>query len=172
MKPFVVAMAICLAVPAFASPALKPPLDGVAFLVGHWTSEDGKVADTGETSKGSSTITVESDGWALLRRDHTDTFDARGARTGGFDQTMLVYVEGGALKADYVDGEGHAIHYAKADIVPGKSLTLTGAPLGGPTFRLTYELGAPGTLAVSFGMVPPDGKGAFHPIASGTLKKT
>ena len=83
---------------------------------------------------------------------------------------MLIYADGSALKADYVDGEGHAIHYVSADVVPGKSVTFTGAPGQGPLFRLTYEVKTPDMLAVTFGMTPP-GASEFRPIATGTLKK-
>jgi len=159
-----------MAAPAWSDTALKPQLVPIAFLVGNWDSGEGKVAETGGTSKGGSMISVESDGAALLRRDHTELFDKAGKPAGGFHQTMLIYPDGNTLKADYVDGEGHAIHYVSAEVVAGKSVTFTGAPGQGPLFKLTYEMKAPGTLAVTFGMTPP-GATEFRPIATGTLKK-
>jgi len=161
---------LLLATPAWAETALKPSLQPIAFLVGNWDSGEGKVAETGGTSKGGSVISVEADGSALLRRDHTELFDKSGKPMGGFHQTMLIYPDGGALKADYVDGEGHAIHYVSADVAAGKSVTFIGAPGQGPVFRLTYELKAPDRLAVTFGMTPP-GANEFRPIATGSLKK-
>ena len=161
---------LLLATPTYADTALKAPLQPIAFLVGNWDSGEGKVAETGGTSKGGSMISVESDGGALLRRDHTELFDKAGKPAGGFHQTMLIYPDGNTLKADYVDGEGHAIHYVSADVVAGKSVTFTGAPGQGPVFKLTYEMKAPGTLAVTFGMTPP-GASEFRPIATGTLRK-
>ena len=159
-----------LATQAFAAPALKPALAPLAFLVGSWDSGAGKVADTGGTSKGGSVMSVESDGAAILRRDHTETFDKAGKPAGSFHQTMLIYPDGGGIRADYVDGEGHAIHYIKADAVAGKSVTFESAPGQGPVFRLTYELQSPKMLAISFGMIPP-GATEFRPIGTGTLKK-
>lgn len=159
----------CLAAPALAQPPLKPPLADVAFLVGQWKADDGKVADTGETSRGTSVITIEADGNALLRRDTTQTFK-NGKPGGRFSQLMTIYAEAGSLRADYVDGEGHVIHYASADVTPGKAVTFTSAPGAGPSFRLRYELQSPRTLAVQFGMIAP-GQITLHPIASGTLRR-
>jgi hypothetical protein len=171
MKLFAAAaIAACVTVPAAAQPSLAPDLTGVGFLVGHWKSDDGKVSDTGGTSKGSSTITVEANGEALLRRDHTDLFDKAGKPAGGFDQIMLIYSEGGVLHADYSDGQ-HVIHYTKADVVAGKSVTFTSAaPPGAPAFQLHYEVQSPGALALTFGMIPP-GQTAARPIAAGTLHR-
>ncbi len=164
------ALMLLLATPALAQLALKPALQPLAFLVGNWDQGEGKVAETGGTSKGGSTISIESDGAALLRRDHTELFDKTGKEAGGFHQTMLIYPDGNTLKADYVDGEGHAIHYVSADVVAGKSVAFTSAPGQGPVFKLTYEMKAPDMLAVRFGMTPP-GASEFRPIATGILKK-
>ena len=171
MSLFTVALAL-LASTALAQPArLKPQLAGIGFLVGDWSSGRGKVADTGDTDRGGSRITIEADGGALLRQDHTETFDAHGKRAGGFHQIMLIYPEGGTLHADYSDGEGHVIHYVSAAVTAGRSVVFTGATQPGqPSFRLAYELKAPGDLAVDFSMVPPGG-GPARPIASGVLRK-
>jgi len=165
------AIAACVTIPAVAQPSLAPDLAGMSFLIGHWTSDDGKVSDTGGTSKGSSTITVEADGEALLRRDHTDLLDKTGKPGGSFDQIMLIYPEAGTLHADYMDGE-HIVHYTSAMVVPGKSVTFTSASApGAPSFQLHYEVQSPNALAVTFGIIPP-GQTAVRPIAAGTLKKS
>jgi hypothetical protein len=172
MKPLILALALtATACGALAQPAkLKPELAGIGFLVGDWTSGAGKVADTGDTDRGGSRITIEADGAALLRSDHTETFDAHGKPTGAFHQIMLIYPEGGNLRADYSDGEGHVIHYVSAAVTAGRSVVFSGAAQpAAPSFRLAYELKAPGELAVDFAMVLPGG--AVRPIASGTLHK-
>jgi len=172
MKTPILALVLAAASVSQAQAAeLKPELAGVGFLVGDWRSGVGRVADTGATDTGGSQITVEADGSALLRRDHTETFDAHGRSTGGFHQIMLIYPEGGTLHADYSDGEGHVIHYVKAEVVAGKSVVFTAAPqAGAPSFRLRYSLQTPGELAVDFGMIPPGG-GALRPIATGVLRR-
>jgi len=165
--------ALTLASPVFAQPQaapLKPALLPIGFLVGRWTSSDGKVSDTGGTSRGSSLITVEAGGDVLLRRDHVDLFDAQGKPAGGFDQVMMIYADGGSLHADY-SGEGHLIHYVSAEVSPGRSVTFTSAArAGAPVFRLGYALQPDGGLGVAFAMAPP-GQTAFQPIAVGVLRK-
>src|SRR5215469_14729340 len=135
MKWLAVAASVFLASPASAQSALKPPLAPLEFLLGNWKGDDGKVAETGGTSKGGSQVSIASDGWALLRQDHTELFDKEGKPAGSFHQTMVIYPENGAIHADYVDGEGHAIHYLTAEVVPGKSVTFSSAPGQGPVFR-------------------------------------
>ncbi len=172
MKIVAVAVVLASTSAAAAPPAhLAPALAGLDFLVGDWSSGRGTVSDTGGTSTGSSRFEVAANGAVLLRRDHTDLFDASGKATGGFDQIMMIYPEDGALHADYSDGT-HVIHYVSAVVDAGKAVSFSSAARpGAPTFKLAYSLSAPKTLAVSFGMAPP-GAADFHPIATGTLTRT
>jgi len=154
---------------AAAEPApLKPELSGIAFLVGKWDGGTGQVAETGGTSRGSSTIVPEVGGSVLIRRDHTDLFDPAGKASGSFDQIMMIYPEAGTLHADYSDGE-HIIHYTSAVVVPGKSVVFaTAASAGEPSFRLRYEKTDATTLAVQFEIALP-GQDTFHSVAKGEL---
>ena len=64
--------ALLVASPAAAqTPGLKGGLQGLEFLIGHWsTPTQGKVAETGGSSAGESTFTPEVGGTVLLRKDH------------------------------------------------------------------------------------------------------
>jgi hypothetical protein len=149
-------------------PPLAPALAPIGFLVGSWVGDDGKVAETGGTSRGTSVISPEVGGGALVRRDHTELRDAAGKPTGGFDIIMMIYPEGGTLHADYFDGQ-HVIHYTNAEIIPGRSVVFTSsAPPGAPRFRLTYQVTGPQVVAINFSMAPP-GQDAFQPIAVGHM---
>jgi hypothetical protein len=165
-----VALTVISSTAGAGSPPLKPELAGVAFLTGRWTGAHGQIADAGQTSTGSSVIEPVANGAALLRRDHTDLFDAAGKPAGGFDQIMMIYPEDGTLRADYLDGD-HVIHYVSAVIAPGRSVTFSSATQPGePVFRLVYALENPTRLTVSFSMAPPGGA-EFHSIATGALTK-
>jgi hypothetical protein len=165
------ALLLALAIPAAAqSPPLAPALAPIGFLIGNWTGDDGKVAETGGASRGTSVITREVGGAVLIRRDHTELMDAQGKPTGGFDQIMMIYPEGGTLHADYSDGQ-HIIHYTEAKIVPGRSVVFTSSSApGAPRFRLGYEVKGPEVVAIDFAMAPPS-QDSFQPIAVGHMHR-
>lgn len=161
--------AIALATTSSAQSALKPDLAAIRFLLGHWDNGRGRLAESGGTSKGSTIITAEASGTAILSRAHTDVFDAQGKAVKSFEQLLLIYAEAGTLRAHYSDDQ-HVIHYTSASVEPGKSVTFTSAAGSGPVFSLRYEWKPPRTLAITFAMTPP-GQTLLQPIATGTLKK-
>ena len=169
MKFFFAVIALLFASPAIAQAQLAPELSGLSFLVGKWGNGAGHVSDTNGPSTGSSVITIEANGAALLRRDHTDLLGKDGKIDRGFDQMMLIYSESGGVRADFVDGERHVIHYTRATIASGKSVLFEVEAGKGPDFKLKYELSGPNELTITFGMQRPEG---FAPIAVGTLKRT
>ena len=164
-------LALATAGPAQAqTKTLVTALQPLQFLVGHWQG-GGEVSDTGGRSKGVSTISVEADGRALLRNDRTEVSGKAGHRAQGFSQLMTIYPDTGGVRADYVDGEGHVIHYGPASIVPGRSVEFTSVgPAEAPVFRLRYDAEGPDTLEIGFAIRPP-GQTAFQPIAVGDVHR-
>jgi hypothetical protein len=122
--------------------------------------------------EGVSTISVEADGRVLLRRESTAVFDKAGKRIQASGQVMVIYAEGPAVKADYMDGEGHVIHYGRADVVAGRSVEFTTVEVSGaPTFRLRYGALGDGRLKVVFTIRPPE-QSSLQPIAVGALQRS
>jgi hypothetical protein len=153
------------------TPSLKGGLQGMDFLVGHWsTPTPGKVADTGGGSTGESNFTPEVGGSVLLRKDHVSLYDAAGKPTGGFDIMMMIYPEAGGIHADYADGD-HIIHYTSASVIPGRAVTFVSASSPTtPTFKLSYVLSKPKVIDIDFSMAA-SGSTDFHPIATGSATK-
>ncbi len=162
---------IALAVATGAQAAtLTPALRPLGFLVGAWKGV-GEVNDTGGRAHGVSTMSIEADGNALLRNDRNEVFDKAGKPTRAFHQMMLIYSDAGGVLGDYVDGEGHVIHYGPAAIVDGRSVEfLSIASAGAPVFRLRYDAVGVDTLKISFSIQPP-GQSAFQPIAVGEVRR-
>ncbi len=171
MRLVLVALALSLGLtgPALArGKTLSAELQPLSFLVGRWAAPEGKTEQG--TASGRSEFTIEAGGGALLRRDHTTLKTAEGRRAGSLGQVMLIYPEGGGLKADYSDG-AHVIHYTKSEVQPGRSVTFsTVARDGAPSFRLTYALEPGDQVAVKFEMAPPGGS-AFKTVAEGEMKR-
>lgn len=165
------ALTIAVSGSAHAAPRpalrLSPELQPLSFLVGHWaTDKSGKTASG--TTSGRSAFSIETGGATLLRRDHSRLKGADGKPAGEMDQIMLIYSEGGHLRADYSDGV-HVIHYAKVEVKPGRSVVFGAeGPVGAPRFQLAYDLTSVDHLSVRFLGAAP-GQAEYASIAEGVL---
>jgi hypothetical protein len=134
-------------------PATWAPL---AFLVGNWESPD-----SGTGARGHFTLQPDLDGKVLVRRNVAEI-----PQQGRHEDLMVLYREGDAFRAFYVDNEGHDIHYA---VVPGdRSATFTSDEVPGrPRFRLTYRQVEDAKLDIIFAIQPP-GAPDFKTYLQGT----
>jgi len=142
-------LAASVASSALADEALVGPLKPLAFMVGDWRSAG---ENSGAGAGGVSRIHADLGGRIMVRRDHVQI------RSGGsFDIYMLVYPDGDHVSADFIDTEGHTIHYGVAN-GPGASVVFAspGSPTA-PGFRLSYVSGAPNRLHIRFEIAPPGG---------------
>ena len=133
---------------ARADPALIGPLAPLEFMVGDWGSADASGAGAG----GVSSIHPDLGGRILVRRDHVQI------RAGGsFDIYMVAYPDGDAARADFIDTEGHTIHYG---VTPGPGPSAVFEAAGSaqsPGFRLTYTAAGADRLHVRFEIASPGG---------------
>ena len=147
------AAAIVLPATAFAADAqgsaLTGPVAPLSFMVGDWRG-DGQGVGAG--AGGDSAMHPDLGGRVLVRRDHVLT-----KAGGAFDIYMVVYPDQGGLRAEFIDTEGHTIHYA-ATPGPGPKVTfLSPGSAQAPGFRLTYAAVNPDRLHLRFEIAPPGG---------------
>ena len=144
-----------------ADPPLQGPLASLAFMVGDWR---GVGEGTGPGAGGDSAIHPDLGGRLLVRRDHVLT-----KAGGAFDIDMVTYVDGSALKAEFIDTEGHVIHYG---VTPGAGPSaefLAPPSPQAPGFRLTYAAVNPDRLHIRFEIAPPGG--AFATYTEGDVAR-
>jgi hypothetical protein len=145
------------------------PFDPVRFLVGDWVGEGSSKAGQGQ---GAFSIREELGGAILVRRDHTDYPAANGKPAFSLDVLMVIYAEGGQLRATYFDTEKHVIHYAAQSVVPGASVQFVSEQASGaPTFRLTYAKTDGDKMSVKFELAPPGKPDSFSTYAEGTARR-
>lgn len=153
--------------PGLARPAPPDPFAGLAFLVGEWTATAGGGAP-GEAVAGGFSLRRDLGGAVLLRRNRAEYAPGPGEERGRVhDDLMVIYAEGGGLKAVYFDGEGHVIRY-RVSAEAGRA-TFESEPGPGPRFRLLYQARGEGEVSISFLIAPP-GKD-FQPYAGGTARR-
>jgi|SRR5215471_13803251 len=145
------------------------PFDPVSFLVGDWVGEGSSKAGQGQ---GAFSIKADLGGAVLVRRDHTDYPAANGKPAFSLDVMMVIYAEGGQLRATYFDSEKHAIHYTAQSLVPGTSIQfVSGQAPGAPTFRLTYAKTGDDKMSVKFELAPPGKPDSFTTYAEGEARR-
>jgi len=149
----------------FQAPAADP-MAALRFLQGEWVGVDGD-GTPGKAAAGECAFTPDLGGKLLLRRSFADYPAAQGRPAFHHEDRMSIYAEGGALKADYWDSEGHVIRYAVE--TSADTAVFTSLPGPGPRFRLNYRLQADGILAFDFEIAPP-GKD-FSPYLHARLKR-
>jgi hypothetical protein len=150
-----------------ATPTAGSPLAPLAFLIGTW---DALPDATGAT--GSCAFTMDLQDRVVVRKNYSTTPGANGNPDTTHVDLMMIYVEGGGVKADYYDSETHVIRYAvSAAAGPNRVVFLSDATANGPGYRLTYSLDAPGIVKGQFEIAPPGKPGAFTPYLSWAMKK-
>ncbi|MFN8177832.1 MAG: hypothetical protein U0167_07890 [bacterium] len=147
-----------VAPPQAAAPAAIPspadPLSPLDFLIGDWQGEGGGTPGRGA---GPFTFARSLQDRVIVRTSSAEYPGTPGRPAAHHDDLMVIYVgEGGEIRADYYDSEGHVIRYG-VTITPGKEAVFAGDALGGTSrFRLTYTLQDDGALKGRFEMGFPD----------------
>ncbi|MGE5360701.1 MAG: HD domain-containing protein [Bacteroidales bacterium] len=150
---------------AFAQnpPAAQVPkeLAPYAFLVGEWTGGGGGVPGQ---AAGGTRFSRELQGRVILRTNWANVAATATAPASRHDDWMIIYVDdGGKVRADYWDNEGHVIRYGVTSSAPRQASFVSDPVPAAPRFRLTYQGTANGAVKGSFEVAPPGKPEAFAP---------
>jgi hypothetical protein len=135
------------------------PLDPLAFLVGAWEGiGSGKPGE----ATGQATFALGLQGRIMTRTSYADTPATSTTPASRHDDLIVIYAaDGGSLRADYWDNEGHVIHYGVSVPSAGSATFVSDVVNGAPRYRLTYQMGGDGVLRGTFAIAPPGKPDAF-----------
>ncbi len=150
-----------------ASPGAEPPASLAAFrmLIGEWRALDDPSGATGGF-----TFAFAVQDQVIVRTNHSDSPAANGKPASRHDDLMVMYVEGGIVRADYFDNEGHVIRYV-AEARSNEIVFLSEIKPAEPRYRLAYQRGSEGALNGRFDIAPPGKPDAFSPYLSWTARR-
>src|SRR5262245_46540601 len=163
----VVLMINCVAAHAPTATAGAPEaLQALGFLLGEWEAVG--VGSPGQAS-GGFTFAAGLQDRVIVRTNYADYPTTGGKPSFRHDDLMVLYArEGGGIRADYYDSEGHVVRYAGTTPAAGQ-LTLVSEPAtGSPRFRLSYKRQGDGTLDGQFEIAPAGEPEAFKPYLAWT----
>ena len=153
-----IAAALLIAPASPVGRAQTDPFAGARFLLGDWTA-----IDTTAGESGTFTFAFAAQNHVMVRTNvaiYAATADRPASR---HDDLLVMYAEGGSIKADYFDSEGHVIRYAVEAGEPGVLTFVSERREGEPRYRLTYRAGADGVLRGAFEIAAPGATPAFTP---------
>ncbi len=165
----VILLSPCVAAQQAPAKASAPAWDRFAFVLGDWVGEEGGNPGQG-TSRFSFAFDLERR--ILVRKNHNE-FPATANRPAFVhDDLLIVYPEGGTMRAVYFDNEDHVIHYTLEASGDAKSFVLVSDRVpGAARFRLVYTAAAGGRVTIRFEIAPPDKPDAFALYLEGTARR-
>jgi hypothetical protein len=139
------------------------------FLLGSWEGEG-----SGEPGQGTGSFVFEAslDGNLISRRSHSEYPASKDRPAVSHQDFMAVYAEGGQVRADYFDNEGHVIHYTASYAHESATVTFLSPIIEGrPRYRLTYRPLSKDRVEVAFEIAPPDKATAFTMYVKGISRR-
>jgi hypothetical protein len=141
-------------------------LSALAFLLGDW---DAVGLPRGESGAFNFSLAVQD---RIIVRTNYAKYPARDGRPATrHDDLMVIFVEDGAIKADYFDSEKHVIHYVVQARGPRDVVFVSEPKESEPRYRLAYSLGADGVLKGTFEMAASGSPDDFKPLRTWSARK-
>jgi hypothetical protein len=140
-------------------------LVGFQFLLGEWEGIGNQAGTTGGF-----TFAVSLQDRVIVRTNYANAPARDGRPATRHDDLMVIYVDGGRVKADYFDSEGHVIRYV-VDARAGEVVFLSEVRAAEPRYHLTYTPGSGANLNGRFDVAPPGTPDAFAPYLSWTARR-
>ena len=149
-----------------ASAQSKVTLAPLQFLLGEWEGVGDQAGATGGFAFASS---VQDR--VIVRTNYSITPAKGSTPASRHDDVMVIYVDAGAIKADYIDSEDHVIRYS-VEARPDAVVFVSEITPAEPRYRLRYTRTSAATLTGTFEIAPPGRPEAFGPYLSWTARKT
>lgn len=167
----VLAARCCYAQPGGAAgqPGARALREVTDFLLGEWVGEG-----SGDPGQGSGGFAFEAslDGNIVTRRSHADYPATKDRPAVHHQDFMVMYPEGGQLRAGYFDNEGHVIHYTVAFAHESATLTFLSAIVENqPRYRLVYRPLGKDRVETVFEIAPPGKADAFQVYVKGISRR-
>lgn len=145
MRQYLISLLVVLAsiaVPANLAqsppPGAHDPWQPLAFLIGTWGAETGGGTAAAKVI-GIYSFAPELNNHILARHSGNASCKAPADFDCEHTDLLYLYLEGNAIKAIYLDNEGHVIHYDVTTPTPTSAVLLSDPAAPGPQFRLVYE---------------------------------
>jgi hypothetical protein len=155
--------------PARPSPGARALGEMFDYLLGSWEAEGG-----GEPGQGKGGFVFEAslDGNLVSRRSYADYPASQDRAASSHRDFMAVYAEGGQVRADYVDSEGHVIHFTVAFAHESGTVTfLSPIVTGQPRYRLVYRPLGKDRVEAAFEVAPRDKPDGFAAYVKGVSRR-
>jgi hypothetical protein len=159
--------ACCMVLLWIGAARAKPPapLAPFQFLIGAWEAVGEPAGATGGFA-----FAAALQDRVIVRTNYSITSASDGRPASRHDDLMTIYVEGGIVRADYFDNEGHVIRYV-VEAHDGEVRLASEIKPSEPRYRLTYTRESATTVKGTFEIAPPGKPDAFAPYLSWNARR-
>lgn len=167
--PIVVAASQAPFVPPKPGPGARALREMVDFLLGDWVAEG---SGGGGAAPARFSFETSLDGHLVTRRSRADYPATQDAPARHQEDVLVMYAEGGQVRADYFDNEGRVVHYTVAFAHESATLTFdSGIKEGRPRHRLVYRPLGKDRVEAVLEVAPADRPTAFVLVGKGISRR-